>query len=124
MRKQYVLIAILALVGAMSLNRLGVAPDIVNLAFGLLLGGVAVAIALAFGLGGREVAKETLVTYGRTLKSVGQNEVVMLNISFMNNDMEVLPASVTSLQIAKASIDAYTKGSKSLEEVKKEVIVR
>lgn len=62
-------IAILALVGAMSLNRLGVAPDIVNLAFGLLLGGVAVAIALAFGLGGREVAKESLRSWINSFKN-------------------------------------------------------
>jgi hypothetical protein len=37
---------------------MGVATDIVNLAFGLLLGAIAVAIALAFGLGGRDIAAE------------------------------------------------------------------
>ena len=35
---------------------MGIADDIVNLAFGLVLGAVAVATALAFGLGGREAA--------------------------------------------------------------------
>lgn len=49
-------IAIIALVSAMALQQMGIAPDIVNLAFGLLLGAIAVAIALAFGLGGRDVA--------------------------------------------------------------------
>ncbi|MBD0364430.1 MAG: hypothetical protein ICV55_16965, partial [Coleofasciculus sp. C3-bin4] len=34
----------------------GIASDIVNLAFGLLLGAIAVAIALAFGLGARDIA--------------------------------------------------------------------
>lgn len=53
-------IAIITLVGAMALQQMGIAPDIVNLAFGLILGGIAVAIALAFGLGGREVANEQL----------------------------------------------------------------
>ncbi|MEB3289017.1 MAG: mechanosensitive ion channel [Leptolyngbya sp.] len=53
-------IAILIFAGAMALQQMGVAPDIVNLAFGLLLGAVAVAIAIAFGLGGREVATEQL----------------------------------------------------------------
>lgn len=53
-------IAIIALVGAMALQQMGVATNIVNLAFGLLLGAVAVAIALAFGLGGRDVAAEQL----------------------------------------------------------------
>lgn len=49
-------IAILGLVLAMGLRAMGIADDIVNLAFGLVLGAVAVAIALAFGLGGREAA--------------------------------------------------------------------
>ncbi|MBW4614921.1 MAG: mechanosensitive ion channel [Desmonostoc vinosum HA7617-LM4] len=51
-------IAIIALVSAMALQQIGVASDIVNLAFGLLLGAIAVAIALAFGLGGRDIARE------------------------------------------------------------------
>ena len=48
--------AILALVTAMGLRAMGIADDIVNLAFGLTLGSIAVAIALSFGLGGREAA--------------------------------------------------------------------
>ncbi|XGV95912.1 MAG: mechanosensitive ion channel [Leptolyngbya sp. BL-A-14] len=51
-------IAIIALVSAISLEQIGIAPSIVNLAFGLLLGAVAVAIAIAFGLGGRDAAGE------------------------------------------------------------------
>ncbi|GAA6621322.1 mechanosensitive ion channel [Scytonema sp. NUACC26] len=50
-------IAIIALVSAMALQQIGVASDIVNLAFGLLLGAIAVAIALAFGLGARDIAR-------------------------------------------------------------------
>lgn len=50
-------IAIIALVSAMALQQIGVASDIVNLAFGLLLGAIAVAIALAFGLGSRDIAR-------------------------------------------------------------------
>jgi hypothetical protein len=61
-------IAIITLVGAMALNRMGIAPNIVNLAFGLILGGIAVAIALAFGLGGREVAKEELRSWVSSFK--------------------------------------------------------
>ena len=53
-------IAIITLVGAMGLQQMGVATDIVNLAFGLLLGAVAVAIAIAFGLGGRDIASEQI----------------------------------------------------------------
>ncbi len=48
--------AILGLVFAMALRAMGIADDIVNLAFGLTLGAVAVAVALSFGLGGREAA--------------------------------------------------------------------
>jgi hypothetical protein len=53
-------VAIVVFSGAMALQQIGVAPSIVNLAFGLLLGSVAVAGAVAFGLGGREVAAEQL----------------------------------------------------------------
>jgi len=49
-------LAILGLVIAMGLRAMGIADDIVNLAFGLTLGAVAVAFALAFGLGGRDAA--------------------------------------------------------------------
>jgi len=49
-------VAILGLVIAMGLRAMGIADDIVNLAFGLTLGAVAVAVALSFGLGGREAA--------------------------------------------------------------------
>jgi len=51
-------IAIIALSAAMALQQMGIATSIVNLAFGLLLGAIAVAIALAFGLGGRDIAAE------------------------------------------------------------------
>ena len=49
-------IAILGLVTAMGLRAMGLADDIVNLAFGLTLGAVAITVALSFGLGGREAA--------------------------------------------------------------------
>ncbi|NEO30652.1 MAG: mechanosensitive ion channel [Symploca sp. SIO3C6] len=49
-------IAIIALVTAMALRQIGIASDIINLAFGLLLGAIAVAIALSFGLGTRDIA--------------------------------------------------------------------
>jgi hypothetical protein len=49
-------IAILGIVLAMGLRAMGIANEIVVLAFGLSLGAVAVAVALSFGLGGREAA--------------------------------------------------------------------
>ena len=47
---------VLGLFVAIALRTMGIANDIVNLAFGLTLGAAAVAIALSFGLGGREAA--------------------------------------------------------------------
>ncbi|MGB2926040.1 MAG: mechanosensitive ion channel [Limnothrix sp.] len=61
-------IIILTLVGAMALEQMGIATNIVNLAFGLLVGGIAVAIAIAFGLGGREVAGEQLRNWVESMK--------------------------------------------------------
>ena len=51
-------VAIVALAGAMALRQMGVGEQIIELAFGLTLGSVAVAAALAFGLGSREIAGE------------------------------------------------------------------
>ncbi|MEG3956168.1 mechanosensitive ion channel [Microcoleus sp. herbarium2] len=53
-------IAIIAFVAALALQQMGIGSDIVNLAFGLLLGAIAVGIALAFGLGGREIAADQI----------------------------------------------------------------
>ena len=51
-------VSILALAGAMALRQMGLGERIIELAFGLTLGAVAVAVALAFGLGSRELAAE------------------------------------------------------------------
>ncbi|MDZ7957201.1 MAG: mechanosensitive ion channel [Aulosira sp. DedQUE10] len=64
-------IAIITLISAMALRQIGVASDIVNLAFGLLLGALAVAIALAFGLGGRDIAREQVREWLDSFKSKG-----------------------------------------------------
>ena len=50
-------VAILGLVLAMGLRSMGLADNIVNMAFGFTLGSIAIATALAFGLGGRDAAK-------------------------------------------------------------------
>ncbi|MDW0118836.1 mechanosensitive ion channel [Sporosarcina thermotolerans] len=52
--------AILAFAFFMALSQLGIAPAIINAAFILILGGVALAFGLAFGLGGREHASRYL----------------------------------------------------------------
>lgn len=53
-------VAIIIFAGAMALRQIGIAGDIINIAFGLLLGSLAVGAALAFGLGGRELAGRKL----------------------------------------------------------------
>jgi Mechanosensitive ion channel, conserved TM helix len=52
--------AILIFTGAMALFRAGLASQIVTLAFGAVIVGLALAAALAFGLGGREEAARTI----------------------------------------------------------------
>jgi hypothetical protein len=65
--------SILVFTGAMALRELGLADEIVNLAFGLTLGAIAVAAALAFGLGSREIAGrevERMLNRARSLPPV------------------------------------------------------
>ncbi|MDE2665913.1 MAG: mechanosensitive ion channel [Acidobacteriota bacterium] len=64
-------IAIIVLSGAMALRHMGLADEIVNMAFGLILGAVAVALAIAFGLGGREFAARHLEGWLQSMKSEG-----------------------------------------------------
>lgn len=61
-------IAIIAFAGAMGLTTMGFAEPIVILAFGLFFGAIAVAVALAFGLGGRETASKQIAEWTDTLK--------------------------------------------------------
>ncbi len=49
-------VAVLAIFLAIGLRRMGIADDIINLAFGITLGAVALTVVLSFGLGGREAA--------------------------------------------------------------------
>ncbi len=61
-------IAILVLVGTIALRQLSLGSDIVNLAFGLGFGAIAVAFAISFGLGGRLPAERFLEEYRQSLK--------------------------------------------------------
>lgn len=62
-------LSIIVLSGAMALRQMGLANEIISLAFGLLLGAVVVAIALALGLGGREIAARELNNWIESIKS-------------------------------------------------------
>lgn len=58
--------AAIALATAIGLRFMGLANEIVILAFGLILGSAAVAAAIAFGVGGREPARKLLERYTNT----------------------------------------------------------
>ena len=62
-------VAILVLTTAMALREMGLADEIVNLAFGLTLGALAVALAIALGLGGREIAATELKDWVKSIKN-------------------------------------------------------
>jgi len=62
-------IAILGLVLAMGLKAMGLADNIVTMAFGFTIGSVAVAAALAFGLGGRDAAKAVADNWAAKINS-------------------------------------------------------
>jgi len=63
--------AILVLAFAMGLEQMDVGEDIISLAFGLSLGAIAVAAAISFGFGGREVAAELVAGWSKKLPSSG-----------------------------------------------------
>jgi hypothetical protein len=62
-------IFIMVLVVAIALRTMGFANDIVLLGFGLMLGTIAVATAIAFGFGGREIARELLSRWTKSQQS-------------------------------------------------------
>lgn len=60
--------AIMALAVFMALTQLGIATSIVASAFTLILGALALAFGLAFGLGGKDFAKKYLDKFDRTIE--------------------------------------------------------
>jgi hypothetical protein len=65
-------VAVIVFATSMALGQMGLADSIVNLAFGLTLGAVAVAAAIAFGLGGREIAGQELKSLVNALHQEGE----------------------------------------------------
>ena len=62
-------LAIIIFAGAMALRQMGIADEIVNLAFGILLGALGVAAALSFGLGSRDIAAREVENLLETMRS-------------------------------------------------------
>lgn len=62
-------IAIIIFSGAIALRQMGIANEIIVLAFGLMFGAVAVAFAIAFGIGGRDMASRKLEEWEKASKA-------------------------------------------------------
>ena len=71
--------AVIGIFLAFALHTMGIAESIVNLAFGLTLGAAATAFALAFGLGGREVAGRQLEQFFNNKNSKESFKVIKGN---------------------------------------------
>lgn len=67
-------IAIYTLAGFMILSQLELAQNIVTIAFVVTLGAIAVAFALAFGLGGKDFAKKTLDKVDDKIEKLGEDD--------------------------------------------------
>lgn len=65
-------VAILVLAGAMGLRQMNLAQEIINLAFGITLGAVAIAAAIAFGIGGRNAAKTLVDDFVKSRRGAGK----------------------------------------------------
>ncbi len=61
--------SIIVLAGAMALRQMGLANEIITIAFGLLLGSIAVAASLAFGLGCRGLAEDAMTRWTGRIRS-------------------------------------------------------
>lgn len=61
-------IAIMLFGVSMGIREMGLANEIINMAFGLILGAIAIALAIAFGIGGRDIAARKLEEWAGTKK--------------------------------------------------------
>jgi hypothetical protein len=67
-------VAITVFAAALGFRQIGIAEDIVNLAFGIVLGTFAVAAALAFGLGARDIAGRELENWLESLRDTSSKK--------------------------------------------------
>lgn len=71
-----------------------------------------------------DVLKENLVKYGRTLRSLGSDEVIIMNVSLNGFVREAdIPRSI-QVVVNKKTIDAFSSGQRSLEQVKNEIDIK
>lgn len=68
--------AVLLFAGATALTELGIGRDMVLIAFGVTFGGIVLSLALAFGLGGRDLARNILESRLRRKRAPDPRETV------------------------------------------------
>lgn len=71
-------IAIMVVAVFMILNQLGIAPVLVNTAFILALGAIAVAFAISFGIGGRDFAKKQLGDLDKSIEKIKEDSKTIM----------------------------------------------
>ena len=64
-------VAILVMAGAIGLRMMGIANEIIILAFGVPLAAIAIAVAIAFGAGSRQIAARELDSWIQSLRGSG-----------------------------------------------------
>jgi len=71
---EFVRLLLIVLILAMALEQLQVAPNIVVAAFSIIFGGIVIALAIAFGVGGIEVARK-IIEKGAAEKGEGKDDM-------------------------------------------------
>lgn len=106
-------VLIIGLVLAMGLRAMGIADSIVNLAFGLTLGAVAVAFALAFGLGGREPAQRLLDDMLNKAKEQANKPTPPTASGMSNAEMEVPLATGLGSPVGSSTVSPIVSPSET-----------
>jgi hypothetical protein len=99
-------VAIIVFSVAMALDQMGIANDVVNLTFGLVLAAVALAVALSFGLGGTDVAKFQLVRWYRSAEaSLAETEALQAAADAAAPAADLPAADLPAADLPDAGLD-------------------
>lgn len=80
-------IAVIVFSGALALGELGIARNIIDLAFGITLGGIALAAVLAFGLGSREIAGREVEKFVTEMRAHEEGDMPMPMANALQDDI-------------------------------------
>ncbi len=107
-------ILVMAIATFMILDQLQIAPTIVTITYAALLGALALGSALAFGLGGREVARDMLTTAydrGRERKEEFKRDLERGGERAREEGERIRSEAQTSTESAETRIGAATRGT-------------